>query len=488
VKSTWSSSGWFDLKSLADLFLAVYTRQPHIGATIQFKTVQTSWVPPWKLAGKEPPMRQIRIPLSFALPFLLLLPSCGGEPADEPAETVTAEAAQGITPSDVPEAQAAYEESGELWSSSWSESVAKLLEAIELDPDFLDAHGLMANRYAWIYQYGDRADSIIQNAWTYAQNATELNPDALFSLSAMGTYYYRIEKDYGKAMEYFSKGSELFPDNGHFLNMTAHVARRQGDWDRALEILRHADELVPSLGTVTAILENHRYNRRWEEAMATAQEIAERYPESTTGPSYLAWIPFYQTGNTETVRAYNATRPTGLTVNRWSVAVLDRDYQRALDVMDASETEVFTGQNGQTPRDAYRGIALRSLGREAEAMEAFESAKATMEAMLPELDHDWRVHAGLGWVNALLGNRDEAIRVSERAIEILPPEKDALAGPPNVANLAEVYAILGDAEPAVEQIEYLLSIPGGMNRGWLRVGPVWDPIRDHPAFQALLEG
>ena len=434
-------------------------------------------------------MRRIRIPLSLALPFLLLLPSCGGESADEPAETVTAETAQGIIPSDVPAAQAAYEESGELWSSSWSESVAKLHEAIELDPDFLDAHALLSYRYAWIYQYGDRADSIIQNAWTYAQNAVGLNPEALGSLSAMGAYYYRIQKDYSKAMEYYDEGSDLFPENGHFLNMRAHVARRQGDWDGALEILKHTDELVPSLGTVTAILENHRYNRRWEEAMATAQEIAERYPESTTGPSYLAWIPFYQTGNTETVRAYNATRPaTALTVNRWSVAILDRNYQEALDVMDASETEVFTGQNGQTPREAYRGIALRELGREAEALEAFESAKATMEGMLPELDHDWRVHAGLGWVNALLGNRDEAIRASERAIEILPPEKDALAGPPNVANLAEVYAILGDAEAAVEQIEYLLSIPGAMNRGWLRVGPVWDQIRDHPAFQALLEG
>ena len=431
-------------------------------------------------------MRLSRTGLPFVLPILILLASCGGEPADAPGDTGATEEAP---LSDVPEAQAAYDESAELWSSSWPQSVAKLHEAIALDPDFLEAHGMLANRYAWIYQYGDRADSVIQNAWAFAENAMELDPNEEFSLSAMGTYYYRIDKDYGKAMEFFSKGSELFPENGHFMNMRAHVARRQGDWDGALEILKQADQVAPALGTVTAILENHRYNRRWEEAMATAREIAERYPESTTGPSYLAWIPFYQTGSTETVREYHATRPaTALTVNRFYVEAVDRDYQAALDVMDASETEVFTGQNGLTPRAAYRGIALRELGREAEAMEAFDSARETLEAMLPDLAHDWRVHAGLGWVYALLGRRDEAIQTSKHAIEILSPEMDALSGPPNVVNLAEVYAILGDADAAVEQIEYLLSIPSSMIPQWLRVGPEWDGIRDDPGFQALLQG
>jgi hypothetical protein len=46
---------------------------------------------------------------------------------------------------------------------------------------------------------------------------------------------------------------------------------------------------------------------------------------------------------------------------------------------------------------------------------------------------------------------------------------------------------VGEPEAAIDQIEYLLSIPSSLTVGWLRVHPYWDPLRDHPRFQALLE-
>lgn len=39
----------------------------------------------------------------------------------------------------------------------------------------------------------------------------------------------------------------------------------------------------------------------------------------------------------------------------------------------------------------------------------------------------------------------------------------------------------------MEQIRYLMSVPSSLNLWDLRKAPVWDAIRDDPAFQALLE-
>ena len=54
-------------------------------------------------------------------------------------------------------------------------------------------------------------------------------------------------------------------------------------------------------------------------------------------------------------------------------------------------------------------------------------------------------------------------------------------------SLAGIYALVGEQEAAIDQIEYLLSIPSELNVGLLRAHPYWDPLRDHPRFQALLE-
>ena len=50
-----------------------------------------------------------------------------------------------------------------------------------------------------------------------------------------------------------------------------------------------------------------------------------------------------------------------------------------------------------------------------------------------------------------------------------------------------IYARVGENDQALDLIEELLSIPGNMSVGLLRLDPVWDPLRDHPRFQALLE-
>ena len=40
---------------------------------------------------------------------------------------------------------------------------------------------------------------------------------------------------------------------------------------------------------------------------------------------------------------------------------------------------------------------------------------------------------------------------------------------------------------ATGRLNFSISMPSRIDTGFLRNHPVWDPLRDHPRFQALLE-
>jgi serine/threonine-protein kinase len=91
-------------------------------------------------------------------------------------------------------------------------------------------------------------------------------------------------------------------------------------------------------------------------------------------------------------------------------------------------------------------------------------------------------------VDAHLGRADEAIREGMRAVELLPPGRDAYFGVNNVTDLARDYALLGRAAPAIAQLRTIWGMPGAPTVALLRVDPDWDPIRNDPAFQQFLAG
>ena len=70
---------------------------------------------------------------------------------------------------------------------------------------------------------------------------------------------------------------------------------------------------------------------------------------------------------------------------------------------------------------------------------------------------------------------------------MLPESKDAFGGPEIAAGVAEVHAILGDNGRAIEILDGLLSRPSAVTVQGLKVNPIWDPLRNDPRFQALLD-
>ena len=71
------------------------------------------------------------------------------------------------------------------------------------------------------------------------------------------------------------------------------------------------------------------------------------------------------------------------------------------------------------------------------------------------------------------------------AVELLPVSKEAMRGPYRVEDLARIYVMVGEYDAAIDQLEYLLSIPGPLSIPLLQLDPIWHPLRNHPHFQKL---
>jgi serine/threonine-protein kinase len=115
------------------------------------------------------------------------------------------------------------------------------------------------------------------------------------------------------------------------------------------------------------------------------------------------------------------------------------------------------------------------------------SAVEILQHEVVERPRDYRLHIALGHAYALLGRREEAIASGEYGVELMPTFKDAILGPIIELELAKILTRIGELDRVLDILDELLSIPGEISVPLLRLDPVWDPLRDHPRFQALLQ-
>jgi TolB-like protein/Tfp pilus assembly protein PilF len=371
--------------------------------------------------------------------------------------------------------------------------------AIELDPNFALAIAWYSQLESWIARNFDRTAQRREKARTLAERALELQSDLPEAHLARGYSYYWGDNNYDAALKEFEIAQRGLPNESEAYLAIGAIQRRQGKWAESTANLEKAASLNPKdAWPLQNLADNYQMLRNYDAANKTIERALALDP-TAFGPlevkSKLAIAEKGDFGVAE--KAFEAAKSVAMTneqkirtaAARVDVFLLERKYKEGLQAAESLPDEqlaaVFHGALGG--KYYYIGFARKSLEDETGARMAFLQAKSAIEEELKRSPDAADIHIQLAKVFAFLGEKDSALAEARRATELQPETKDAFGGPEITEGVAQVHAILGENDRAIEILDGLLSRPSSVTAEVLKVNPVWDPLRSDPRFQALID-
>lgn len=366
--------------------------------------------------------------------------------------------------------------------------------AVELDSLFAPAYALLSRMHSRMYwAYYDRSPDRRARARGAVDRALKLEPDLPEAHHSLGTYYWLGFHDYQRGLRELGIAAASRPNDSQIFLARAVLRTRQGDLRGALSDYEKARQLDPA-SSIVALNYGECYDRLRD--FASAEALLDRAialsPDGSYPYYFKAWLYVRRDGSTSKARqvmdeAANmgiADQPRLLLTRIW-LDILDRKYDGAMR-LSTSAAEVIEDQFQVLPRTQLQAQIYGLLQRRHAEAAYYDSARAVVAAKLREQPDDPRLHSALGIAYAGLGRKHEAIQEGEKAVALLPVSKEAYRGYYRAVDLARIYAMVGERDAAVAQLERLLSIPGHLTTSWLRIDPTWNSLRSEPRFQRLL--
>jgi tetratricopeptide (TPR) repeat protein len=178
---------------------------------------------------------------------------------------------------------------------------------------------------------------------------------------------------------------------------------------------------------------------------------------------------------------------------------LERNLGEAIRLLQGRQTHFhFASEFDKGVNQLWLAWTQRLNGDTAGAKVTAAQARNTLEPLCKDQPDNAVLVAALSMANAVLGEKESALKEAERAIMLLPSIKDRVWGPIFEENLAVIQITVGEnSSRAILTLARLLQTPySGWVYGYgrtpvtpalLRLDPVWDPLRSDPAFQKLCE-
>jgi serine/threonine protein kinase/Flp pilus assembly protein TadD len=395
------------------------------------------------------------------------------------------------------------------WASVAQQRISFLDQAVERDPNFVLAYCELAKAHDILYL--TRQVTPVENrtvdhralAEAALEKARRIQPDIGPVHLALAYHFLWANNDLSQARVEIDLARRTMPNNAELETTAGAIARRQSRWDDDVRALERAVALEPRAEESLFNLANtSRLMRRYDRFDSVMARLLGVLPpdRSATHRVFRTFGALESEGELGPLRAAVATvtpeeDPSGairdlhnLIIALWSH---DPGSVSRISAQAAETTFVFNGV--KYPKSWYEGLAARMRGDQKGAQAAFAAARLEVEKAVLADASDGRALSLLAMIDAGLGRQEQAVQEAEHACDLVTFENSGPSAPIVRCNLAVVYAWNGQPDLAISTLEPLVNRPAGTNLpaqptyGDFRRNPLWDPLRNDPRFEALVQ-
>lgn len=380
--------------------------------------------------------------------------------------------------------------------ASWKAALPLYRQATERDPGFALAYARLSSvesRLAWFGGGGEDVKQLARQARTHAQHALRLSPKLAAAHVALGYSNYYGDANYAAALKAFDEALALSPSDAGALAARGYVERRQGRFDAALVSLQQAlahdprnSVLSYDLGTTYMLVSRYADAENW------LRHALELDPTNRNARIFAAKTIVLRSGDTAQALANVQGDDAHLKLTRVALLVWQRQWHAAIALLESvPDTPDHFPANG-VPKILELAKLKWLAGDVESSRHLFEQSLPRLRA---QLDQQQGIELASAWNNFAmakfgLGESAEALDAISKANVIIRNAQDKLDGPAMLLGNAALFAQAGRADLAVPLLSDSLTMPGigvAYSPVLLWLDPSWDPIREHPDFQALLQ-
>ena len=261
-----------------------------------------------------------------------------------------------------------------------------LNQAVAHDPSFFDAYCQLAYAHDNVYNdYVDHTSARLALAEAAIQAAARLRPDAGETHLARAQNLYWGYWDYDGALAELKIARRTLPNDFRIPQMTAHIQKRQGQWEEATRNLERAIELNPRNIEIRAEIAMYYTSlRRYADVKSALASTLAVFPNDLDTRIWPAYVEFQEKADTRPLHqildSIRATNPAGMRdISEWPLgfALAERDATAAKNALDAhSEDPIDLGKEVFFNRSFVEGLIARMTKDEGKARSAFVAARA----------------------------------------------------------------------------------------------------------------